>query len=56
MCKFLKEDKPAFFSNLEWIAKHAYLTDFNRLNLSMRGGYASLLEVRDKINVFRTKI
>lgn len=45
-----------FFSNLEWIAKHAYLADFNIFNLSMQGDYASILEVRGTINSFRTEI
>uniref|UniRef100_A0A667WR08 DUF4371 domain-containing protein n=1 Tax=Myripristis murdjan TaxID=586833 RepID=A0A667WR08_9TELE len=62
MSEFMREHKPdiaEFFSNPECVAKLAYLADvfnlLNDLNLSIQGGYASILEVSDKILAFMKK-
>ncbi|XP_076037090.1 zinc finger BED domain-containing protein 5-like [Oratosquilla oratoria] len=56
LCDFLKDAKPPtamLLSDPRWVAQLAYLADMfnimNELNLSMQGGYASVLEVSDKI-------
>jgi len=55
----MREHKPdfaEFFSDPDFVAKLAYLADIfnllNSLNLSIQGGYASILEVSDKITAF----
>ena len=62
LCDFLKDAKPTtamLLSDPKWVAQLAYLADvfniLNELNLSMQGGYASVLEVSDKIKAFRGK-
>ncbi|KAG9282105.1 zinc finger BED domain-containing protein 5-like [Astyanax mexicanus] len=59
---FLTEHKPElaqYFSDPEWIARLAYLSDIfnllNGLNLSNQGAYSTILEVSDKINGFMRK-
>ena len=58
----MKEIKPDItdnFSDPQWVAKLAYLADvfnkLNELNLSIQGGYVSILEVSDKIAGFMKK-
>uniref|UniRef100_A0A3B4ZRM2 HAT C-terminal dimerisation domain-containing protein n=1 Tax=Stegastes partitus TaxID=144197 RepID=A0A3B4ZRM2_9TELE len=62
MTEFMRENKPdiaEFFSDLEFIAELAYLANIfnllNCLNLSIQGGYASILEVSNKITGFMKK-
>lgn len=54
-----KPDIKEFFSDPECVAKLAYLADIfnalNSLNLSIQGGYVSILEVSDKITTFMKK-